>query len=65
MSEKRTWNTLARQPWNPIILHMVKAIDSHNELYLQTGNHWHLEKANEIRKYILELKRWIKSQEPK
>jgi hypothetical protein len=27
--------------------------------YMETGNVWHLEKADTLRNYVLELKMWI------
>lgn len=52
-----------REGWNPIIHHMLKAIDSHNRIYFRTGDYWHLLKAEELRRYVVELKDWIKDQE--
>lgn len=52
-----------REPWNPIIHHLLKAVDTHNRLYFQTCDEWHLEKAREMRAYVAELKDWIKNQE--
>lgn len=54
-----------REGWNPIIHHMLKAIDSHNRIYFRTGDNWHLLKAEELRRYVVELKDWIKDQERK
>lgn len=61
--ERRTWDTPVREGWNPIIHHMLKAIDSHNRIYFRTGDHWHLLKAEELRRYVVQLKDWIKGQE--
>jgi len=61
--ERRTWDTPVREGWNPIIHHMLKAIDSHNRIYFRTGDNWHLLKAEELRRYVVELKDWIKDQE--
>ncbi len=52
-----------REGWNPIIHHCLKAIDLHNSLYFKTGEKWHVLKAAELRRYVTELKEWIKSQE--
>lgn len=52
-----------REPWNPIIHHLLKAVDTHNRLYFQTCDEWHLQKAREMRAYVVELKDWIKNQE--
>lgn len=59
--ERRTFDTPAREKWNPIICHMLRAVDNHNNMYFRTGNTWHLKKAAELRAYIIELKDWIKS----
>tara|TARA_R110000868_G_scaffold35633_1_gene127554 strand:- start:248 stop:499 length:252 start_codon:yes stop_codon:yes gene_type:complete len=61
--ERRTWTTSVRTPWNPIIHHLLKAIDHHNVLYFQTANAWHLEKAAMLRAYVDELKSWIHKEE--
>lgn len=63
MSEKRTWNSPIREPWNPVIRNILQAIDTHNQLYFKTGNPWHLQKAQELRFYVIELKEWIASNE--
>jgi exoribonuclease II len=63
VSERRTWDSPVRQPWNPIIHHLLKAVDTHNQLYFRTGDLWHLQKAREARLYVIELKDWIKKQE--
>jgi hypothetical protein len=34
MTERRTFNTPIREPWNPIIYSLLKAIDNHMALYL-------------------------------
>lgn len=52
-----------RQPWNPIIHSLLKAIDEHNKMYFKTCDHWHLEKARELRRYVVEIKDWIEAQE--
>jgi hypothetical protein len=61
----RTWNTPVREPWNPSIHYLLKAIDQHNACYFLDQNPWHLEKAELLRTYLLELKTWIHSQESK
>lgn len=53
---RREWDTPVREPWNPIIHHMLKAIDLHTRQYLRTGERWHIENANALRKYVSELK---------
>ena len=61
--ERRTWTTSVRTPWNPIVHHLLKAIDHHNVLYFRTANKWHLEKAAMLRAYVDELKSWIHKEE--
>jgi hypothetical protein len=60
---KRTWNTPIREPWNPVIKHCLNAIDYHIDLYVKTGHTWHLDQAEILRVYLLELKNWIIQQE--
>jgi len=52
-----------REPWNPLIYQCLKAIDRHMAAYLATGNTWHAIKAQELRRYVAELKDWIFLQE--
>jgi hypothetical protein len=56
---KREFNTPIREPWNPVIHHCLKAIDHHVMAYFKTGNEWHLQKAQDLRVYITELKTYI------
>jgi hypothetical protein len=56
---KREWDSPERAPWNPVIHQLLKAIDNHNREYFSTGERWHLEKAEQPRVYIIELKDWI------
>lgn len=53
------WNTSHRKPWNPVIHNLLKAIDEHTREYLLTKDPWHLQKAEQLRVYITELKTWI------
>lgn len=55
----RTFNTEIREPWNKPIHNILKTIDIHNEEFIKTGNHWHLEKAKVLKDYLIELKSWI------
>ena len=55
----REWNNPIREPWNPVVHQLLKAIDHHNRKYFETQNDWHLEKAKYLRLYITELKEWI------
>lgn len=60
---KRTWNTPVRERWNAPIHQCLKAIDGHVELYLKTGDRWHLEQADFLRSYLHRLKTWIHQEE--
>jgi hypothetical protein len=60
---RRTWSTCIRDPWNAPIHQLLKAIDEHVRLFLETGDEWHLEKAEQLRVYVSELKRYIHKQE--
>ena len=42
---------------------MLKAVDWHVSTYWRTGDQWHLEQAQVMRNYILELKDWVMAQE--
>ena len=55
----REWNTPHREDWNAPIHNILKAIDAHTQEYFKSGNEWHLQKAEELRKYVAELKEWI------
>jgi hypothetical protein len=55
----REWDAPEREPWNPVIRQLLKAIDNHNREYFLTKEKWHLEKAQQLRAYITELKDWI------
>ncbi len=59
----REWNTPVREPWNPVIHQLLKAIDNHTQQYLRSGDVWHLHKAQNLRVYVSELKTWIHSEE--
>jgi hypothetical protein len=52
MTERRTFNTPIREPWNPIIYSLLKAIDNHMALYLRHRDLWHLRKAAMLREQI-------------
>lgn len=60
---RREWNTPVREPWNPVIHQLLRAVDHHNRQFFATGDKWHLEKAELLRQYVRELKTWILSQE--
>jgi hypothetical protein len=59
----REWNTPHREDWNTPIHNILKAIDNHTHEYFKSGDEWHLNKAQELRKYVAELKEWIHLQE--
>ena len=59
MTERRTFNTPTREPWNPIIYSLLKAIDNHMALYLSHRDLWHLRKAAMLREYVYEIKAYI------
>jgi hypothetical protein len=59
----RTFNTKYREPWNAPIHNILKAIDNHTQEYLKSGDTWHLQKAQELREYVSELKTWIHKEE--
>jgi len=59
----REWNTPDRESWNAPIHNMLKAIDNHTSLYFKTGDKWHMEQAQILRKYVADLKTWIHKQE--
>jgi uncharacterized protein (DUF927 family) len=61
----REWNTPHREKWNAPIHQILKAIDNHTHEYLDTKNPWHLEKAQELREYIKQLKTYIHQNESK
>lgn len=55
----REWSTSTRDSWNAHIHQTLKAIDNHNQEYFKTKNPWHLQKAQMLREYLIELKDWI------
>jgi len=64
-SERRTWNTPLRKPWNPVIKACLNAIDEHIRLYIATGDRYHLGQAQTLREYLRDLKNWIHQEEGK
>lgn len=60
---KREWDTPIREPWNPLIKQALDAIDRHEHLYRKTGNGWHAARAQDLRRYVCDLKTWIHQQE--
>jgi hypothetical protein len=63
MTERRTFNTPLREPWNPIVYQCLRAVDCHNAQYFLTGNVWHLEQSELLRHYVRSLKDWIREEE--
>jgi hypothetical protein len=61
----REWNNPVRECWNAPIHQILKAIDNHTRLHLQTGDPWHFDQANKLRRYLRDLKDWISEQEGK
>ena len=61
----RSWNTPIRGPWNPVIKHSLNAIDYHIDLYVTTGDPFHLSQAQRMRDYVHNLKEWIVKEETK
>ena len=59
----REWNTPKRECWNVPIHQILKAIDNHIRLHLETGDSWHEEQAQILRNYVKNLKIWIHEQE--
>jgi len=62
-SERRTWDSPIRSPWNPKIHNILQTIDLHIQLYLKTGDVKHLEMAEALRQYVYCLKAWIHREE--
>lgn len=56
---RRTWSTPVRDRWNAPIHQILKGIDYHVELFLETGDSWHMDKAEQLRLYLHELKQFI------
>tara|TARA_R110000868_G_scaffold291277_1_gene551711 strand:- start:211 stop:408 length:198 start_codon:yes stop_codon:yes gene_type:complete len=59
----REFNTPHREKWNAPIHQILKAIDNHTRLHLETGDSWHEEQAQILRKYVKDLKVFIHLQE--
>ena len=59
----KEWNTSVRDKWDDPVRQIVKAIDNHTRLYLETGDHWHWERAEDLRNYLRKLKNYIHAQE--
>lgn len=59
----REFNTPHREAWNAPIHQILKAIDEHMRLYMESMDPWHVEKAEMLRVYLHELKTFIHRQE--
>jgi hypothetical protein len=59
----REWNTPKRECWNAPIHKILNAIDNHTRIGMETGDPWHEEQAQILRKYVKDLKVWIHRQE--
>lgn len=59
----REWNTPKRECWNAPIHQILKAIDNHTRLYMETGDFWHEKQAWILRRYVKDLKVWIHKEE--
>lgn len=59
----REWSNETRDPWNAKIHSILKTIDLHTELHLETGDDFHLYQSNLLRTYLRDLKAWIHNQE--
>lgn len=62
-ADRRTWNSPVREPWNPRIHSILKTVDLHVEMYIKTGDPFHLKMADCLRCYIMQLKDWIHEEE--
>ena len=59
----REWNTPDRESWNAPIHQILKAVDNHTRLYIETGDFWHEEQAQILRTYVKNLKIFIHKEE--
>jgi hypothetical protein len=59
----REFDTPHREKWNKPIHQILKAIDNHTRLHLETGDYWHEEQAQILRKYVKDLKNFIHKEE--
>ena len=59
----REFDTPHREKWTRPIHQILKAIDNHTRLWMETGDFWHEEQAQILRKYVKDLKVWIHKQE--
>ncbi len=59
----REWDNPIRNPWNPKIHNIIKTIDLHVDLYIKTGDEFHLNQSEILRKYVKDLKIWIHNKE--
>lgn len=59
----REWDTPERECWNKPIHQILKGIDNHTRIYIETGDYWHQQQADILRNYLHNLKTWIHKQE--
>jgi hypothetical protein len=59
VNERRTWNTPIREPWNPVVHQLLKAVDEHGRMFRATGDPFHAREAEQLRQYLHRLKTWI------
>ena len=59
----REWDNDTRYPWNPKIHSILKTIDLHTKIHLESGDDFHWQQAEILRKYISDLKTWLQLQE--
>ena len=60
---RREFNTPHREAWNAPIHQILKAVDEHMRLYFESRDPWHVEKAEDLRLYLHELKTFIHRRE--
>jgi len=63
LSERRSFNTEIRAPWNPVIHNLLKAIEYHVHYDLEKDSEYHRQQAAVLRKYVANLKDWIEKEE--
>jgi hypothetical protein len=59
----REWNTPNRERWTAPIHQILKAVDNHTSLFIETGDVWHEDQAQILRTYVKDLKVWIHKEE--
>ena len=59
----RELNTPDRESWTAPIHQILKAIDNHTSLFIETGDFWHEKQAQILRTYVKDLKIFIHKEE--